>query len=479
MSFLQNWTAGLFSSIILVTSGNLPFGLTTNAAFAQRLDNLTPNKWQAFDPPWQFLSSGGAFQARNWCTLVPTGEGRVLFFEGFYRSDIGSSIYANALYQYDIDLNTIMMLGLSNWYVVYHADGSYNTVPTVQNQITPTPMDRHTYNQICYVPSHKSLYIIAGANQSGPDGHPRDFWRYALDEKRWIKIHDNPLPEIPDWQCPCEKNLLYFPEQDQLIFFYSTSKVFVFDLKTEKWTAKTVSGDGGTIGAKGVYDPRRKRFLFYGSAWVAQNSDQTNDFLAYYPLMNKWERISTPALTPGARSYASLAYVPKYDVVVLHGGGGENDTWIYQPARNSWQSLDNGAGLPVEAFNSLYFTYDLSKDVLVLFIEGDIWLMRYVGTVADIENRTEIPTQYYFCGHPNPSYGYIKFDFSPAFFSSTDLLIYDMQGRTIMRLTLPAGSNSYTWEGVDESRRRCPAGFYFVELRRGSQRSISRMLLLK
>ncbi len=447
--------------------------------FAQSFDKLTPNRWYFVSPQWQFLPRfQGVFQARGWGSFMPGNDGKILFFEGFYNTTVGSSIYANALYQYDVVLNKIAMLYLSNWKVVHRDDGSYSTVPLAENQINPTPIDRHTYNQICHVPSEKKVYLFSGANQTGPSGHPKDFWIYSLETNKWQQFIGW-IPPFPSWDCACEKNLLYNPDRHELLLtWYNTSKVYTFNLILKEWREVQTIGVENTIGSKGVYDPARQRFLFYGSNWVANESRETNDFVAYYPHRKRWEKIEALGPNPGPRSYAPLTYISKYDVIVLHGGSRKNDTWIYQPLRNTWQLLPTNTDLPTPNFN-VYFDYDVKNNVLVKFYSGKIWIMRYEEEKTSVNDTRATPTRLSLSAHPNPSIQNVRIEFSSQQPEPAEIVIYDLKGSQIKRLTPKAEGYSYEWNGLDLNTRRVPAGIYFIEARQGHQRVVTKVVVLR
>jgi hypothetical protein len=68
---------------------------------------------------------------------------------------------------------------------------------------------------------------------------------------------------------------------------------------------------------------------------------------------------------------------------------------------------------------------------------------------------------------PNPAHGAATLRFGLPRQARVELALYDQQGRCVRSLVtgaLPAGEQTLTWDGCDESGRALPAGLYFVRL---------------
>jgi len=93
---------------------------------------------------------------------------------------------------------------------------------------------------------------------------------------------------------------------------------------------------GSNDRAKAVYDSRRKRILWYG---VKSGKNRRCDELWAFPLeKGKWEKLAPTMDPPGAKipqmgSWGNC-YSPKHDVMVILPGGGKQDTWVYDCAKN-------------------------------------------------------------------------------------------------------------------------------------------------
>lgn len=342
-------------------------------AWGLDLARLEPNRWNEVRPTWHYLPGigDGAYQGRGWGTLraIPR-RGTVVFYEGFGPSRRGDyCIYANTLYEFDPATERVDMLSIGNWY----CQSGRPTVALPENETVPTPKDRHTYAQFAYVPTTDAVYLAAGASSSG--GHPRDFWRFSLSSRQWEKLGDIPA-DIPDWDCICERNLIWSSGDNRLYFFVGANAVYAFDLAARKWKKLTTQGRPKSIGSHGAYDPRRNRFAFYGNNWTPDGKG--SDALVLFDVGTAtWadEPVSVP--WPPAKSYAALEYIDRYDAYLLHGGRGHGDTWAYLPAQRRWQKIP-AMSPPAPGGVSTYLAYDTRNDILIRFSGQSMSVMRWI-----------------------------------------------------------------------------------------------------
>lgn len=342
--------------------------------WALDLANLEPNRWHQVEPRWRYLTGlgNGAYQGRGWGTLraVPR-RGTVVFYEGFGPGRRGNyCIYANALYEFDPAAERVDMLSIGNWY----CQSGGKTVPLPENEVAPTPRDRHTYAQFAYAPTTDRVYLAAGASSSS-DGHPRDFWSYSLSSRQWEKLGD--IPEgIPAWDCTCERNLIWSARDNRLYFFVGANAVYAFDLGDKAWKALSTKGTPRAIGSHGAYDARRHRFVFYGNNWTSD--ERGSDALVMFDAATAtWSNAPVSSPWPPPKSYAALEYNDRHDAYMLHGGRGHNDTWAYLPAQQRWVRIATPKPA-VPGGVSTYLAYDNRNDILVSFAGQSMWVMRWV-----------------------------------------------------------------------------------------------------
>ncbi|MDH3216546.1 MAG: T9SS type A sorting domain-containing protein [Candidatus Krumholzibacteria bacterium] len=83
---------------------------------------------------------------------------------------------------------------------------------------------------------------------------------------------------------------------------------------------------------------------------------------------------------------------------------------------------------------------------------------------------------------PNPFSDRTDFDFFLADAAQATVLVYNVKGRLVARLTdqsYAAGTHRVTWNGLAADGTRLPSGVYFVELRSGVNQSVRKVLLTK
>jgi hypothetical protein len=175
-----------------------------------------------------------------------------------------------------------------------------------------------------------------------------------------------------------------------------------------------------------------------------------------------------------------LAYIPKYDVVILHGGYYKNDTWVYRPSYNKWALFQSDGDLPLTNMN-LYFDYDAKNDVLIRYHDGKIWLMRYQDQeiLSGVNDNEVKPEDFAIKAYPNPSMSGARLNIYSKRAVTIHIAIYNLQGNEIKRVTLPAASSSFEWDGLDQNFRPAPSGIYFIRAWQGSQYASSRIVIIR
>jgi hypothetical protein len=83
---------------------------------------------------------------------------------------------------------------------------------------------------------------------------------------------------------------------------------------------------------------------------------------------------------------------------------------------------------------------------------------------------------------PNPAHGATTLRFGLPRTAKVELALYDQQGRRVRSLLggmQPAGEQTITWNGRDESGRSLPAGLYFVRLATEGRTFVSRLAVIR
>lgn len=363
------------TSVALVATALLAAATPGRAALS-----IPANTWVKQARPSQTLLSGfpGSFQARGWNHMLydPVGK-RMILYDGYLDAARPYSIYANALWTYDVVANRLSLENVSNW---VRLNGV--TTPLPENTTNPTPYDRHSYACIAFVPELNRLYIWGGANSSISTGYVGDTWVYDFGAKRW---HDATGTTHPF--NVFEQTMTYDPNVHRLVVFGGGTSAYdagdrawLFDVNTELWeSAPTASTPGQRMSHSMVFDPmRRVSYVFGGGAYP----NAGNEMWAFDAASRVWQRVTPQNTPPSARRFASMAYDSRHDIVMVWGGILNsttlyNDTWIFRPGTRQWQQLAPAASPPNAGMSSEDLAYDPGNDVFILHQNGDFWLFRY------------------------------------------------------------------------------------------------------
>jgi hypothetical protein len=123
-----------------------------------------------------------------------------------------------------------------------------------------------------------------------------------------------------------------------------------YDWTPEAWAKFHVTGKGpgdrSPNHASPCWDPKRKRFVFFGGGPGGYSPAfpdcyvRPADLWAFDLERSVWAPLPCPEPNPGPRKYFDLVYDPANDVYVLVGGqtGGwfHRDVWVYDPSAGRW-----------------------------------------------------------------------------------------------------------------------------------------------
>ena len=95
-----------------------------------------------------------------------------------------------------------------------------------------------------------------------------------------------------------------------------------------------------------------------------------NDTWAYDPSKNTWTNLSPSGPLPPPRSAQSMVYDSTSGHVIMFGGtndqGDLNDIWAYDPAANAWRDLSPSGTVP-PACSSCLMNYNPTSGQLIMF----------------------------------------------------------------------------------------------------------------
>ncbi len=122
-----------------------------------------------------------------------------------------------------------------------------------------------------------------------------------------------------------------------------------------------------------AYDLEAHRLFMFGGNL---NGSFLNDTWAYDPAANIWTDLKPSGALPAARAGPAMAYDPGARRLILFGGesgptnndagGSSNDTWVYNPATNTWALLHPAGALPAGR-RGHDMAYDSSSGQLIMF----------------------------------------------------------------------------------------------------------------
>lgn len=385
--WLQRTFAALLAAALLVVSSEADAALS-----------IPSNTWVKQPTPSQVGLSGfsGQFQARGWNRMMydPVGK-RTILFDGYMDASRPYTIYANALWTYDVLANRLSLEKVGNW-----ARLNGITTPLPANTTDPTPFDRHSYACIAFVPEKNEVVMWGGANSSISNDYIGDTWIYSFATRAWREVTGATHPFNV-----FEQTSTYDPNTHRFVVFGgatssygSGTSAWLFDVNSELWEqASTPSTPPARMSQSMVYDSMRRVSYVFGGGTVYPNPG--NEMWTFDASARVWSQVSPQNSPPSVRRFAAMAYDTKHDLVMLWGGTNNTtaltDTWIYRPSTRQWQQLFPPASPPNLDMSNEDLIYDPDNDVFMLHMNGDFWLYRYAsssdavapGDVSDLRIR--------------------------------------------------------------------------------------------
>jgi N-acetylneuraminic acid mutarotase len=257
--------------------------------------------------------------------------------------------------------------------------------PATWEALTPsgTLPEARLGGSLVYAPSGNTLLLFGG--WAGGTKYSADTWSYDLTASAWTKLKPTGTSPSPR----ASQAMAFDPVANRLIVFggYDGAKylsdIWAYDLTGNVWTGLNPAGvaPAARHGHSLVYDPESKKMILFGGY---DGSVQYNDTWAYDPASNTWADLKPGGDLPAARDSQAMAYDSDAKAMVLFGGWSAtrqfDDTWAYDPAKNSWTDLKPAGEAPT-ARALQQMVYDPAIKKLVLFGGGtssatfnDAWL---------------------------------------------------------------------------------------------------------
>jgi hypothetical protein len=185
----------------------------------------------------------------------------------------------------------------------------------------------------------------------GWDGgtHYSDTWLYDFSDGNWTRVEPAESPEARD-----DYAMAPVPGTDLVVLFGGgdglLNDTWIFNATQRNWFRyyPPVSPPGRHNAAMAPVDGDDKVVLFGGSNY----GGYLNDTWLYDVGDNAWAPV-TPPVSPPARDYHAMSWVPGDDKVVLHGGNNGwpylNDTWVFDCGDGLWTKA-NTTSAPLAGF---------------------------------------------------------------------------------------------------------------------------------
>jgi len=203
--------------------------------------------------------------------------------------------------------------------------------------ITDSDPGVHYSHAMAYDSTENVVVLFGGFNEEGRE--TSETWIFDFATEDWTEVTATTTPvaryghamvydEVSQNVVLCCGNTATQGHQDDTWLFDAnqtwTELSTVGEPARLKWTAYT-------------YDSTTRRVVLFGGQI---NDDATDDLWLYDLELNTWTEAS-PDVSPPSRINCELAYDESNNVYVTHGGfnqeyGLYGDTWVYDPAENTW-----------------------------------------------------------------------------------------------------------------------------------------------
>jgi hypothetical protein len=231
--------------------------------------------------------------------------------------------------------------GGETWAYDFNANTWTNMEPT------GAPPSRQLWGTNMVYDAESDRMVMFGGADFVQFEHPRETWAYDYDSNSWTKM----APEVS----PLGRyyhTMAYDAESDRVIMFGGAVRhggdkyrrtTWAYDYNADAWEElEPAEVPRGRCSSDMVSDPGSGRIILFGG----DGGVHLNDTWAFQFGTNTWTELE-PDGPPSQRAMHALAYNSKAGRIVLFGGGPlgsplTDETWIYDPAANTWENLSPG-----------------------------------------------------------------------------------------------------------------------------------------
>ena len=255
---------------------------------------------------------------------------------------------------YNAATHQLFLFGGRDGGAIYHDVWALNLTTLTWRQlavnVSPAPEARFSMVIIVDAPA-QNLYVATGQKQGGQV--LGDIWRLDLTTETWHDLSGaagpGPIPRYGAAGGNLNGNLVVTHG------FGSTryNDTWLFNTGAGLWQQLTPGGDVPLNRCLLAATPVSKRLVLHGGCASGFGDCPLDDTWVLDPAAQSWHEISG-TVEPAARQYHSLTQVAGRDQVLLFGGatdsGAANDLWLLDLTTESWQSLSVPGG-PGPRFN--------------------------------------------------------------------------------------------------------------------------------
>lgn len=214
-----------------------------------------------------------------------------------------------------------------------------------------------TASSLVYDSRSKQVILFGGGTLAGESN---DTWAYDPLTNKWTEVQ--PPGDLPSARRA--HAAVYDERAGKMILFGGylaqssedddrplnlADDTWAYASVANTWTLLQPGGDSPAprLGHAMVYDTRSGQVILFGGL---TNEGFLNDTWAYDPVTNKWRELHPEGDLPLARVGHAMVFDGRSGQVIMFGGdtdyGLANDTWIYNPAANSWTRCAPTVPLP-------------------------------------------------------------------------------------------------------------------------------------
>lgn len=292
-----------------------------------------------------------------------------------YGDDLLLSIRASAMVYDSVEDKVLLFGGTDDQTgtdssAYFNDTWSYSPVTNTWTNLNPPGSVPHARSDYAMVYDSQTRKVILFGGWDGR-AYFGDTWSYNPATNTWTKLHPAGIqPTARGSHC-----MVYDSARNRVILFGGTDGIvpdlndtWSYNPATNTWTKLKPSGHippGRGCHAM-VYDSAEGKVILFGG-WE-ENSDLC-DTWAYDPAANTWTDLNPSGQVPAARGRHAMVYDSADHQVLMFGGSGTayfSDTWVYDPAANTWTNLKPSGSVPYKR-ECPAMVYDSATGKVILF----------------------------------------------------------------------------------------------------------------